>query len=89
MTFGLLSGLITYLVASSHHDLKDPSLAPVLAILCFLIPFWTVRLTGEMVGDAADAGWVCLAWEEESGLAEGRCKEGKEAVSSFDCLSRG
>lgn len=49
--WGLIAGLIAFLIASSR--LGDPHLAPIVAALCFLLPFWTVSLTGSFIGDAS------------------------------------
>ena len=49
-TLALFSGLIGFLIVSSR--IVDTEFAPLVAGLCFAIPFWTIRLCSDVLGDA-------------------------------------
>lgn len=48
--WGLLAGLVAFLIASSR--LQSGGLAPVVAVLCFFVPLWTMKLCQDVCGDA-------------------------------------
>ncbi|ORY57398.1 plasma-membrane choline transporter-domain-containing protein [Leucosporidium creatinivorum] len=58
VSWGLLAGLIAFLIASSR--LQTGALAPVVAVLCFFVPLWTMKLCQDVCGDAVDSLFICM-----------------------------
>lgn len=50
LAWGLGAGVLAFLVASSR--MEDAQLAPLVAVLCFIVPMWTMKLCQGIVGDA-------------------------------------
>lgn len=48
--WGTLSGLLAFLIASNR--LESGKFAPVVSVLCFAVPFWTVKFCSDVCGDA-------------------------------------
>ena len=50
LAWGLTAGVVAFLIASARLDVAR--LAPLVAILCFVVPMWTMKLCQGIVGDA-------------------------------------
>ncbi|WOO76951.1 CTL-like protein [Vanrija pseudolonga] len=72
---GLFTATAGYLYMA--HSLGNPGYAPVAAILCGGVPFLAIRAGAAVLGDAADALFICHQIDGESGGSH--CDEAKEA----------
>lgn len=72
-----LTGLIGFLF--SAHNLHVPADAPLVGLLCALLPYWTLRLCADILTNAADTLFLCLSVDEASG--EQHCKEATQAFA--------
>lgn len=72
-----LAGLAGFLF--SAHNLHVPADAPLVGLLCFLLPYWTLRLCADVLSNAADTLYLCFTIDEASG--EQHCPKAAEAVS--------
>lgn len=79
---GLFTATAGYLYMA--HTLGNPSYAPVAALLCGGVPFLAIRAGCAVLGDAADALFICHQIDSETG--GGHCEEAKEAVSRLPRL---
>lgn len=50
LAWGLGAGVVAFLISSTQLD--DARLAPLVAVLCFLVPMWTMKLCQGIIGDA-------------------------------------
>ncbi|SCZ96051.1 BZ3500_MvSof-1268-A1-R1_Chr8-1g09971 [Microbotryum saponariae] len=57
--FGLLAGLVAFLVASSRLA-SGVHMTPFVAALCYFVPVWTLKLCHDVCGDTVDALFLCL-----------------------------
>ncbi|KAL1413259.1 hypothetical protein Q8F55_001014 [Vanrija albida] len=74
---GLFTATAGYLYMA--HSLGNPGYAPVAAILCGGVPFLAIRAGAAVLGDAADALFICHQIDGESGGSH--CDEAKEAFA--------
>lgn len=72
-----LAGLAGFLF--SAHNLRVPADAPLVGLLCALLPYWTLRLCADVLSNSADTLYLCFAIDEASG--EQHCPKAAEAVS--------
>lgn len=72
-----LTGVAGFLF--SAHNLHVPADAPLVGLLCALLPYWTLRLCADVLSNAADTLYLCFSIDEASG--EQHCQEAVEAVS--------
>ncbi|RSH81469.1 hypothetical protein EHS25_006826 [Saitozyma podzolica] len=75
VAMGLFTATAGYLYMT--HSLSNPSYAPVAALLCGGVPFLAIRAGAAVLGDAADALFVCHQIDRE--LGGGHCDKAKEA----------
>ncbi|KAL8292809.1 hypothetical protein RQP46_000503 [Phenoliferia psychrophenolica] len=80
LAWGLAAGVIAFLVASTR--LEDASLAPLVALLCFVVPMWTMKLCQGIVGDAADTLFVAFNMDLEKNTTH--CNKAVEAFGEPD-----
>nr|XP_031863504.1 uncharacterized protein CI109_000754 [Kwoniella shandongensis]KAA5530576.1 hypothetical protein CI109_000754 [Kwoniella shandongensis] len=74
---GLFTATAGYLYMT--HSLSNPGYAPVAALLCGGLPFLAVRAGAAVLGDAADALFICYQIDRE--LGGGHCEKAKEAFA--------
>lgn len=74
-----LAGLAGFLF--SAHNLHVPADAPLVGLLCALLPYWTLRLCADVLSNSADTLYLCFTIDEASG--EQHCPKAAEAVSNF------
>ncbi|GAA6030565.1 hypothetical protein JCM8097_006211 [Rhodosporidiobolus ruineniae] len=74
---GLLTGLLTFLFASSRLAPTSGGYTPTLAILSYAIPVYTLKLCHDVVGDAVDALFVATHLDAENQLSH--CPKAVEA----------
>lgn len=77
--WGLLTGLVAFFLTSTHLSPLAGGYAPTLALLCYAIPMYTLRLCHNLIGDAVDALFVCAHLDAENQLSH--CPKAVEAVS--------
>lgn len=70
-----LCGLAGFLI--SAHSLHVPADAPLLGLLCALMPYATLRLCADVLSNAADTLYLCFSIDEASG--EQHCKQASDA----------
>ncbi|GAA6016728.1 hypothetical protein JCM10207_000161 [Rhodosporidiobolus poonsookiae] len=75
--WGLLAGLLAFLLASSHVDARGGGYAPMLAVLSYAIPMYTIKLCHNLVSDAVDALFVATHLDAENQLSH--CPKAVEA----------
>ncbi|UZJ57396.1 hypothetical protein CBS101457_006716 [Exobasidium rhododendri] len=71
-----LTGLAGFLF--SAHNLHVPADAPLVGLLCALLPYWTLRLCADILSNSADTLYLCFSIDEASG--EQHCEK---AVAAF------
>ena len=74
---GLFTATAGYLYMS--HALHNPSYAFIAALLCGGIPFLAVRAGASVLGDTADALFICHELDRELGAVH--CSAANQAVS--------
>lgn len=72
-----LTGLAGFLF--SAHNLHVPADAPLVGLLCALLPYWTLRLCADLLSNSADTLYLCFTIDEASG--EQHCQKAAAAVS--------
>lgn len=77
--WGLLTGLVAFFLTSYHLTPRSGGFTPTLAVLCYAVPLYTLRLCHNLVGDAVDALFVCTHLDAENQVAH--CPKAVEAVS--------
>ncbi|GAA5872411.1 hypothetical protein JCM3774_004513 [Rhodotorula dairenensis] len=78
--WGLLTGLLAFFVTSTHLSPNAGGFAPTLALLCYAIPMYTLRLCHNLIGDAVDALFVCTHLDAENQLSH--CPKAVEAFGT-------
>jgi hypothetical protein len=78
ITFSVISGLIGYF-SSSSSIFNHNSSPTVFALLCAVVPFFTVRLCADILANACDTVWICLNMDLEDGKSH--CLKAEDAVS--------
>lgn len=73
-----LCGLAGFLI--SAHSLHVPADAPLVGLLCALMPYATLRLCADVLSNAADTLYLCFSIDEASG--EQHCKQASDAFFS-------
>lgn len=73
-----LCGLAGFLI--SAHSLHVPADAPLVGLLCALMPYATLRLCADVLSNAADTLYLCFSIDQASG--EQHCKQASEAFFS-------
>ncbi|OCF44115.1 hypothetical protein I317_02069 [Kwoniella heveanensis CBS 569] len=76
-TMGLFTATAGYLYMT--HSLSNPGYAPVAALLCGGLPFLAVRAGAAVLGDVADALFICYMIDREAGGSHS--EKAKEAFS--------
>ncbi|WVF66040.1 hypothetical protein IAT40_000778 [Kwoniella sp. CBS 6097] len=74
---GLFTATAGYLYMT--HSLSNPGYAPVAALLCGGLPFLAVRVGAAVLGDVADALFICYMIDREAGGSHS--EKAKEAFS--------
>ncbi|WWC66832.1 uncharacterized protein I206_100739 [Kwoniella pini CBS 10737] len=74
---GLFTGTAGYLYMT--HSLSNPGYAPLAGLLCGGLPFLAIRAGAAVLGDAADALFICYQIDRE--LGGDHCEEAKEAFA--------
>jgi hypothetical protein len=82
--WGLLTGLVAFFLTSTHLSPLAGGYAPTLALLCYAIPMYTLRLCHNLIGDAVDALFVCAHLDAENQLSH--CPKAVEAVRATHSL---
>ncbi|CAO1635380.1 unnamed protein product [Jaminaea pallidilutea] len=62
ISLSLLAALAGFLF--SAHQLHVPADAPLVGLLCGVVPYWTLRLAADVLGNGADALYLCYAIDE-------------------------
>ncbi|BGP20959.1 hypothetical protein JCM10213_007124 [Rhodosporidiobolus nylandii] len=75
--WGLLAGLIAFFLASGQVDAQGGRYAPMLAVLSYAVPMYTVKLCHNLLSDAVDALFVCAQLDAENQLSH--CPKAVEA----------
>lgn len=75
LSLSLLFGLAGYLSAATVHTQHHPGLV---ALVCFAVPFWTIRCCADVLGHAVDAVFVCWSLDVDAGA--NHCSKAAEAV---------
>ncbi|GAA5914246.1 hypothetical protein JCM5296_006121 [Sporobolomyces johnsonii] len=75
--WGLLAGLIAFFLASSRLAPASGGYAPVVAVVAYVVPMWTVKLCVGLLGDAVDALFICAHLDAENQLSH--CPKAVEA----------
>ncbi|TKA50643.1 hypothetical protein B0A53_06371 [Rhodotorula sp. CCFEE 5036] len=78
--WGLLTGLVAFFLTSTHLSPLAGGYAPTLALLCYAIPMYTLRLCHNLIGDAVDALFVCAHLDAENQLSH--CPKAVEAFGT-------
>ncbi|GAA5992592.1 hypothetical protein JCM10908_002679 [Rhodotorula pacifica] len=78
--WGLLTGLLAFFLTSSHLSPQAGGFAPTLALLCYAIPMYTLRMCHNLIGDAVDALFVCTHLDAENQLSH--CPKAVEAFGT-------
>jgi len=79
--WALLAGLVSYLIASPRLP-ADSHLAPLLAVLCFLLPMWTLKLCTDIIVDATDTLFVAFNMDLDKNTSH--CAKAIEAFGEPD-----
>ncbi|WRT63851.1 uncharacterized protein IL334_000776 [Kwoniella shivajii] len=77
IALGLFTGTAGYLYMT--HSLSNPGYAPLAGLLCGGLPFLAVRAGAAVLGDAADALFICYQIDRE--LGGDHCEKAKEAFA--------
>ncbi|GAA5977740.1 hypothetical protein JCM21900_006185, partial [Sporobolomyces salmonicolor] len=75
--WGLCSGLIAFFLASSRLSPAGGGYAPMVAVLAYVVPMWTVKLCVGLLGDAVDALFICTHLDAEN--QQSHCPKAVEA----------
>ncbi|GAA5919214.1 hypothetical protein JCM6882_002779 [Rhodosporidiobolus microsporus] len=75
--WGLLAGLFAFLLTSARLSSTSGGYAPMLAVLSYTIPLYTVKMCHNVIGDAVDALFVCAHLDAENQLSH--CPKAIEA----------
>ncbi|PWN26186.1 hypothetical protein BDZ90DRAFT_47837 [Jaminaea rosea] len=62
VSLSLLAALAGFLF--SAHQLHVPADAPLVGLLCGVVPYWTLRLAADVLANGADALYLCYAIDE-------------------------
>ncbi|BGP44098.1 hypothetical protein JCM10450v2_008315 [Rhodotorula kratochvilovae] len=85
--FGLLAGLLAFLLTSSQLSPTSGRAAPTLAVLSYAIPLYTTRVCHALVADAVDALFVCAQLDAENQISH--CPKAVEAFGTPEQESLG
>ncbi|GAA5990425.1 hypothetical protein JCM11641_007940 [Rhodosporidiobolus odoratus] len=83
--WGLLAGLLAFFLASNQLDAHSGSFAPMLAVLSYAIPMYTVKLCHNLISDAVDALFVATHLDAENQLSH--CPKAVEAFGQPEAES--
>lgn len=64
IALSFLAGLVGFLF--SAHQLHVPADAPLVGLLCALLPYWTLRLCADVLSNASDTLYLCYAIDHAS-----------------------
>lgn len=74
----------------SAHQLHVPADAPLVGLLCGVVPYWTLRLGADVLANGADTLYLCYAIDSSATTqAEGGQEERSEARRAFEGASGG
>ncbi|CAO1616179.1 unnamed protein product [Parajaminaea phylloscopi] len=81
VSLSLLAALAGFLF--SAHQLHVPADAPLVGLLCGIVPYWTLRLAADVLSNGADALYLCYAIDEGgSKAATGNAREADTQAAS-------
>lgn len=69
VSLSLLAALAGFLF--SAHQLHVPADAPLVGLLCGVVPYWTLRLAADVLANGADALYLCYAIDEGTPQTDG------------------
>lgn len=78
LALALLAGLTGFLSAT-WTSTSTAHYASMVAIICGIVPFWTVRFCSDILSNAVDAVFICWSIDIDSGA--NHCSKAMEAVS--------
>jgi len=77
----LLVGTLGFLLLSSYARREEASLMPLVALLCFVIPYWSINLCAAIVSDIADTCF--LAWNIDLDTKTSHCAQAMDAFGEL------
>ncbi|EST09511.2 Choline transporter-like protein [Kalmanozyma brasiliensis GHG001] len=78
IALSFLAGLVGFLF--SAHQLHVPADAPLVGLLCALLPYWTLRLCADVLSNASDTLYLCYAIDHASN--DEHCPKAAEAFTA-------
>ncbi|KIS68401.1 uncharacterized protein UMAG_11088 [Mycosarcoma maydis] len=78
IALSFLAGLVGFLF--SAHQLHVPADAPLVGLLCGLLPYWTLRLCADVLSNASDTLYLCYAIDHASN--DEHCPKAVEAFTA-------
>ncbi|ETS61861.1 hypothetical protein PaG_03968 [Moesziomyces aphidis] len=78
IALSFLAGLVGFLF--SAHQLHVPADAPLVGLLCALLPYWTLRLCADVLSNASDTLYLCYAIDHASNDAH--CPKAADAFEA-------
>ncbi|SPO27628.1 uncharacterized protein UTRI_04336_B [Ustilago trichophora] len=78
IALSFLAGLMGFLF--SAHQLHVPADAPLVGLLCGLLPYWTLRLCADVLSNASDTLYLCYAIDHASN--DEHCPKAAEAFTA-------
>ncbi|SNX85981.1 uncharacterized protein MEPE_04690 [Melanopsichium pennsylvanicum] len=78
IALSFLAGLVGFLF--SAHQLHVPADAPLVGLLCGLLPYWTLRLCADVLSNASDTLYLCYAIDHASN--DQHCPKAKQAFTA-------
>ncbi|TKY84562.1 hypothetical protein EX895_006464 [Sporisorium graminicola] len=78
IALSFLAGLVGFLF--SAHQLHVPADAPLVGLLCGLLPYWTLRLCADVLSNASDTLYLCYAIDHASN--DEHCPKAAEAFTA-------
>ncbi|PWN18319.1 hypothetical protein BCV69DRAFT_314839 [Microstroma glucosiphilum] len=94
----LLSISLSFLAALagflfSAHQLHVPADAPLVGLMCGIVPYWVLRLSGDLLGDGADTLYLCYAIDtqapQDGGATGGAGQQQTSLPGSFPFAGEG
>lgn len=85
VSLSLLAALAGFLF--SAHQLHVPADAPLVGLLCGVVPYWTLRLPADVLSTGADALYLCYAIDEASASRKNQTKGTQGGSSSAPSAS--
>lgn len=76
ISLSFLAGVAGFLF--SAHQLHVPADAPLVGLLCGVVPYWTLRLGADVLANGADTLYLCYAIDSVAGGGEGEGQQGQQ-----------